>query len=107
MPEIQSVQHQPVSVRCRFAMTAADADTSHEFSVFEFPGGEECPKVMHVINPVGRSEDPIKSMVWSGGLQVLPAPKSSFAHNQGGPLMGKFIHQENLALFKKRRRTAQ
>jgi hypothetical protein len=35
-------------------------------------------------------------------LQALPRPKSSFAHNQGGPLMEKFIHQENLALFKKR-----
>jgi hypothetical protein len=33
--------------------------------------------------------------------QPLPAPKSSFVHNQGGPLMEEFIHQRNLALFKK------
>jgi hypothetical protein len=26
----------------------------------------------------------------------------SFAHHQGGPAMKKYIHQENLALFKKR-----
>ena len=66
MPEIQSVQHPPVGVRCRFAMTAPDVDSSHEFCVFEFPGCEGCPKAMHVIKTVRSSEDPMKSMAWSG-----------------------------------------
>lgn len=29
------------------------------------------------------------------------AKKSRFRHDQGGPLMEEFIHQQNLALFKK------
>jgi hypothetical protein len=67
MREIQPVQ-QPASVRCRFAMTAADAPSSHEFCVFEFPACEGCPKAMHVIRAAGGSEDPMKSMAWSGWI---------------------------------------
>jgi hypothetical protein len=82
-------------------MTAADAHLSHEFCAFELPGCEGCPKAMHVIKTVGSSEDPMKSMAWSGWIAGASRPKSSFAHNQGGPPMEKFIHQQNLTLFKK------
>jgi hypothetical protein len=42
-------------------------------------------------------------MAWSGWIAGGASPqKVAFARNQGGPLMEKFIHQENLALFKKR-----
>lgn len=64
MPENQ-LQHQPVSVQCRFVMTAADAHSSHKFCVFEFPGWEGCPNAMHFIKR---------------GLQAASAPKSSFVH---------------------------
>ena len=46
-------------------MTAADADSSHEFCAFEFPGCEGCPNAMHFIKTIVSSEDPMKSMVWS------------------------------------------
>ena len=75
MPEIQVAQHQPVSVRCRFTMTAADADSSHEFCVFEFPGCEGCPNATHLIKTVGSSEDPMKSMAWSGWMSGASRPK--------------------------------
>jgi hypothetical protein len=35
------------------------------------------------------------------GLQALLAP-DSLSHNRGAALMEKFIHEQNLALFKKR-----
>jgi hypothetical protein len=75
MPEIQFVQRPPVGVRCRFAITAADVDSSHEFCVFEFPGCEGCPKAMHVIKAVGSSEDPIKSMAWKVWIAGASRPK--------------------------------
>jgi hypothetical protein len=103
MPPISPVQHQPLSPRCRFDMTVADAGSSHEFCVFEFPGCEGCPKAMHVFETVGRLEDPMTSMAWSGWIAGASRPKKrNLAHNQAGPLMEKFIHEQNLALFKKR-----
>ena len=37
-----------VKPRCRFEMTAADAPSSHEFSVcLNFPGARTCPKALH------------------------------------------------------------
>ena len=74
MPEIQRVQHQPVPVRCRFAMMAADAALSHEFCVFEFPGCEGCPKAMHALKAVGNSEDPMQSMIWRGWIAGASLP---------------------------------
>ena len=61
MPQIQPVQQQPVSVRCRFEMTAADAHSSDEFCVFEFPGCEGCPNAVPFNKTVGGLEDPMKS----------------------------------------------
>ena len=75
MPQANRGQVQPVKLRCRFEMTAADPPLSHEFCVFEFPGCEGCPKAMHVIETVGSSEDPMKSMVWSGGIAGASGPK--------------------------------
>ena len=70
--------------------------------MFEFPECEGCPKAMHLLKTVGSSEDPLKSMALSGWIAGASRPqKCSFAHNQGGPLMD-LIHQQNLALFKKR-----
>jgi len=80
MPETQPAQHQSVSVLCRFAKTAADAHSGHEFCVFEFPECEGCPNAMHFIKTVESSEDPMKSMALSGWIAGLPTPKSSFAH---------------------------
>ena len=37
MGQIQRSEVQPIKMRCRFEMTAADAPSSHEFCVFEFP----------------------------------------------------------------------
>jgi len=102
MPQIQPVQQQPVSVRCRFEMTAADAPSSHELCVFGFPGCEGCPEAMHVIKTVGSSEDPMKSTVLSGWIAGASRPKSGSDHNQEAPQMQEFVHQQNLALFKKR-----
>jgi hypothetical protein len=75
MPQTQRSQVQPVKVRCRFEMTAADAPSCQEFCVFEFPGCEGCPKAMHVIKTVRSSEDPIKSMTWSGWIVGASRPK--------------------------------
>jgi len=54
---------QPTLLRCRFEMTAADAPSSDEFCVFEFPGCEGCPNALHAVKMVGSSEDPMKSKV--------------------------------------------
>ena len=89
-------------MRCRFETMAVDAPSGHEFCVFDFPGCKGCPKAQHTVRTVGNSEDPMKSGALRAWLCALPAPKSSFAHNQEGPLMEKYIHQQNLALFKKR-----
>ena len=74
-------------------MTAADAPSSYEFCVFDFPGCNGCPKALHMVRTVGNSEDLIKSEA----LRTLPRPKTIvFRSNQGGQLMEKFIHEENL-----------
>ena len=83
MPEIQPIQHQPVIVRCRFAMTAADAHSIPEFCVFGFPGCEGCPKAMHVIKTVQSSEDPMKSMALSGWFAGALPPKKSLCAQSG------------------------
>jgi hypothetical protein len=92
MPQIQLSQVQTSKLRCRFEMTAADATSSHEFCVFDFPGCEGCPKAQHTVRTVGTSEDPMKSMVWRGWI-------NGFSRKS---VMESFIHRENLALFRKR-----
>jgi hypothetical protein len=82
-------------------MTAADVQSSREFCVFEFPGCEGCPKAMHLTKTVGSSEDPMKSMAWSGWIAGLPIAKSRSAKSGRSP-MNEFIHQQNLDLLKKR-----
>ena len=89
MPHTQRSQVQPVKFRCRFEMTAADAPSSHEFCVFDFPGCEGCPKAQHAVQTVGSSEDPMKSEIWRAWAVRASA-------------MDKFIHRENLTLLKKR-----
>jgi hypothetical protein len=99
MPHTQRSQVQPVKFRCRFDMTAADALSCHEFCMFEFPGCAGCPKAQHTVRTVGSSEDPMKSealRAWAAGLS---APKKL---QSGSPAMEKYIHRENLTLFKKR-----
>lgn len=92
MPEIQRSKVQPGNLKCRFEMTAADAASSHEFCVFEFPLCEGCPHALRGIKTVGSSEDPMKSTVWRGWI-------NGFSREN---IMKNFIHRENLALFKKR-----
>ena len=102
MSEIQHVQHQPVSVQCRFTMTELDSNSSREFCVFDFPGCEGCVNAMQFIKTIASSEDPMKSMALSGWIAGALPLQIRFARDQAGPLMEKFIHQQNLALFKKR-----
>ena len=64
----KSISVQPTLVRCRFEMTAADAPSSGEFCVFEFPGCEECPNALHAVKTLGSSEDPKKSKVLSAWI---------------------------------------
>ena len=77
-------------------MTAADALSSHEFCVFEFPGCEGCPKAQHTVRMVVSSEDPMKSEALRAWVAALPAPKKEFfapirevrygeVHSQGEP----------------------
>jgi hypothetical protein len=83
-------------------MTAADAPSSHEFCAFDLPGCEGCPKALHTARTVGSSEDPMKSEALRAWVAALPAPKSGFSLQSERLAMEKFIHRENLALFKKR-----
>src|ERR1019366_10778166 len=80
----------------RFEMTAADAPSSHEFCVFEFPGCEGCPKAQHTVRTVGSSEDPMKSealRAWVAGASrpkkeaFVPIREVSYGevHSQGEP----------------------
>ena len=57
-------------------MAVADAPSSHEFCVFEFPGCEGCSKAQHIVRTVESSEDPMKS----GSLACMGAsrPKKEF-----------------------------
>ena len=68
MPQTHHNQVQPVKLRCRFEITAADRPLGHGFCVFEFPGCEGCPNAIHVIKTFGSSEDPMKSMAWRGWI---------------------------------------
>jgi hypothetical protein len=79
MPQNQQNQVQPVKLRCRFEMTAADAPSSHEFCVFEFPGCEGCPKAQHTVRTVGSSEDPMKSVVLRAWTARVSRPKDGFS----------------------------
>jgi hypothetical protein len=102
--QIQPSQIQPVNFRCRFEMMAADAPSGHDFCVFDFPGCKGCPKAQHTVRTVGSSEDPMKSEALRAWLRALPAPKNSFSLQSGRSAMDteKYVHRENLALFKKR-----
>ena len=104
MLQIQPSQIQPVNFRCRFEMMAADAPSGHDFRVFDFPGCKGCPKAQHTVRTVGSSEDPMKSEALRAWLRALPAPKNSFSLQSGRSAMDteKYVHRENLALFKKR-----
>jgi hypothetical protein len=75
MPQTQRSQVQPVKLRCRFEMTAADAPSNHEFCVFEFPGCEGCPKAQHTVRTVGSSEDPMKSEALRAWVAGASRPK--------------------------------
>ena len=61
MLQTQKSQVQPIKLRCRFEMTAADAPSSHEFCVFDLPACKGCPKAQHTVRTLGSSEDPMKS----------------------------------------------
>jgi hypothetical protein len=75
MPQNQQNQVRPTKLRCRFEMTAADAPSGYEFCLFDFPGCDGCPKAQHTLRTVGSSEDPMKSMVWSGWIAGASRPK--------------------------------
>jgi hypothetical protein len=75
MPQTQRSQVQPVKLRCRFEMTAADAPSGHEFCMFEFPGCKGCPKAQHTLQTVGSSEDPMKSKALRGWIAYASCPK--------------------------------
>jgi hypothetical protein len=75
MPQTQRSQVQPVKLRCRFEMTAADAPSSHEFCVFEFPGCEGCPQAQHTVRTVGSSEDPMESEALRSWVAGASRPK--------------------------------
>src|SRR5581483_6115766 len=61
----------------------------------------------HFIKTVARSEDPIKSMALSRWIAGALPPQKPFCERSGGPLMEKFIHQQNLPLLEASRRAAQ
>lgn len=75
MLQIQPSEIQPVELMCRFEMIAADAPSSHEFCVFDFPGCKGCPKAQHTVRTVGSSEDPMKSEVWHAWIARVARPK--------------------------------
>ena len=79
MPQIQRSQVQTSKLRCRFEMTAADAPSSHEFCVFDFPGCEGCPKAQHTVRTVGSSDDPMKSKALRGWITRASRPKNNFS----------------------------
>ena len=79
MPQNQQNQVQPTNLRCRFEMTAADAPSSYEFCVFDFPGCEGCPKAQHTVQTVGSSEDPLKSEALRAWAARASRPKDTFS----------------------------
>src|ERR1700746_1584421 len=62
------------------------------------------PEGADTVRTVGSSEDPMKSEALRAWLRALPAPKNSFLLQSGRSAMDteKYVHRENLALFKKR-----
>jgi hypothetical protein len=54
-------QSTSVPARCRFEMTAAEAPSSHEFCVFDFPGCKRCPEAQHTVRTARSAEDPMES----------------------------------------------
>ena len=83
-------------------MTAANAPPSLEFCVFDFPECKGCPKAQHTIRTVGSSEDPLKSEALRGWIAHASRSKNNFSLLSGRSSIEKFIHKENLALFKRR-----
>ena len=79
MFQIQPRQVQPIKLKCRFEMTAADAPSSHEFCVFDFPGCEGCPKAQHTVRTVVSSEDPMKSEALRAWAARVSRPRDSFS----------------------------
>jgi hypothetical protein len=75
MPQTRCSQVQPVTLRCRFEMTAADALSSRGFCVFEFPGCEGCPQARHIVRAVGPSEDPMTSEALRAWVAGASRPK--------------------------------
>ena len=100
MPVIRCSTVQPLKWSCRFETTSADSSSSHEFCVFEFPGCEGCPKA-HPIRTATSSEDPMKSDVWHAWI-ARASPPVRCSTPLGRPTIDKFVHRENLALFKQR-----
>jgi hypothetical protein len=94
-----------VPFKCRFEIASADGTASGaqgEFCAFEFPGCRGCKFALHAIKTVKATEDPMKSeasRAWAGaGFRS----KKSFFAPSGVSAVEKFVHRENLALFKKR-----
>jgi hypothetical protein len=56
-------------------MTAADAPSSGEFCVFEFPGCKGCPHALHAMNAAASSEDPFRSKVWRAWIARVSRPQ--------------------------------
>jgi hypothetical protein len=56
-------------------MTAADAPSSREFCVFDFPGWEACPNAQHTAQRMRGWEDPMKSEVWHAWSASIARPK--------------------------------
>jgi hypothetical protein len=75
MPHTQRSQIQPITFRCRFEMTAADAPFGHEFCEFEFPGCQACSKALHSVRTASGAEDPMKSEVWHAWIARVTRPK--------------------------------
>jgi hypothetical protein len=99
------VQLTTVPFKCRFEIASADGTASGaqgEFCAFEFPGCRGCKFALHAIKTIKATEDPMKSetlRAWAGaGFR----PKKSFFAPIRVSAVEKFIHRENLALFKKR-----
>lgn len=87
MPQTQCSQVQrsqePIKLRCRFEMTAADALSDLEFCVFDFPGCNGCPKALHTVRTVGSSEDPMKSEALRAWVaRASPLQKNSLRPDQ-------------------------
>jgi len=76
MPQNQQNQVQATKLRCRFEMTAADAPSSYEFCVFDFPGCEGCPKAQHTRPDGGKFGRPheVGGLARMGCARASPVP---------------------------------